>query len=34
MLEAGRRFVAAGAAFERPIMNYDVLWRFGDPALI
>ncbi len=29
MLDAGKRFAAAGAAFERPIMNYASLWRFG-----
>jgi hypothetical protein len=29
MLDAGKRFVAAGATFERPIMNYASLWRFG-----
>ncbi|HMI19922.1 MAG TPA: hypothetical protein VK533_10285 [Sphingomonas sp.] len=29
MLDAGKRFAAAGAAFERPIMNYATLWRFG-----
>lgn len=29
MLEAGKRFAAAGARFERPVMNYATLWRFG-----
>ncbi len=29
MIDAGKQFVAAGATFERPIMNYDILWRFG-----
>jgi hypothetical protein len=29
MLDAGKRFAAAGATFERPIMNYATLWRFG-----
>ena len=29
MLDAGKRFAAAGAAFERPVMNYAALWRFG-----
>ena len=29
MLEAGKRFTAAGARFERPIMNHRVLWEFG-----
>lgn len=29
MLEAGKRFVAEGATFERPIMNHASLWRFG-----
>ena len=29
MLEQGKRFVAEGATFERPIMNYTALWRFG-----
>jgi hypothetical protein len=26
MLDLGKPFVAAGATFERPIMNYDTLW--------
>lgn len=29
MLGLGRRFAAEGTAFERPIMNYATLWRFG-----
>lgn len=29
MLALGRRFAAEGATFERPIMNYATLWRFG-----
>ena len=29
MLDAGKRFAAAGARFERPIMNYATMWRFG-----
>ena len=28
MLEAGKQFAAAGATFERPIMNYATLWHF------
>ena len=32
MLDAGKRFVAAGATFERPIMHYTALWRFGQLA--
>ncbi|TSE05923.1 hypothetical protein C1D09_021580 [Mesorhizobium intechi] len=32
MLDAGKRFVAAGARFERPIMHYSSLWRFGPLA--
>src|SRR3569833_2893247 len=32
MLALGREFVAAGAQFERPVMNYGLLWRFGDLA--
>jgi hypothetical protein len=32
MLDAGKRFVAEGATFERPIMNYAKLWRFGTLA--
>ncbi|UVK55956.1 hypothetical protein DBIPINDM_002530 [Mesorhizobium sp. AR02] len=32
MLDAGKRFVAAGATFERPIMHYTSLWRFGQLA--
>ena len=31
MLALGREFVAAGAQFERPVMNHDLLWRFGQP---
>ena len=34
MLEAGKRFAAAGARFERPIMNHRVLWEFGKARLI
>ena len=33
MLEAGKRFAAAGAQFERPIMNHQVIWEFGDARL-
>jgi hypothetical protein len=33
MLEAGKRFTAAGARFERPIMNHTILWEFGDARL-
>ena len=29
MLDAGKRFAAEGAKFERPIMNYATIWRFG-----
>jgi len=29
MLDLGRQFVAEGARFERPIMNYVTLWRIG-----
>lgn len=29
MLESGKRFVVAGARFDRPIMNHRVLWEFG-----
>lgn len=32
MLDAGKRFVAEGATFERPIMNYATLWRVGTLA--
>ena len=32
MLDAGKRFVAEGATFERPIMHYTSLWRFGQLA--
>lgn len=32
MLDAGKRFVAEGATFERPIMHYASLWRFGQLA--
>jgi hypothetical protein len=29
MLDEGKRFVAEGATFERPIINSATLWRFG-----
>ncbi|HUN42081.1 MAG TPA: hypothetical protein VMU81_17475 [Acetobacteraceae bacterium] len=29
MLDSGRQFTAAGARFERPIINYACLWEFG-----
>ena len=29
MLDEGKRFVAEGARFERPIINAGSLWRFG-----
>ena len=29
MLDAGKRFVAEGARFDRPIINSTTLWRFG-----
>ncbi|WP_158924147.1 hypothetical protein [Acidisphaera sp. S103] len=29
MLDAGKRFVAEGATFQRPIMHYTSLWHFG-----
>ena len=29
MIESGKRFAAAGARFDRPIMNYATLWKFG-----
>jgi hypothetical protein len=29
MLDAGKEFIAKGATFERPIMNYATLWQFG-----
>jgi hypothetical protein len=32
MLELGKRFLEAGASFERPIMNYGTLWQLGDTA--
>ena len=32
MLDSGKRFAAEGATFERPIMNYATLWRFGASA--
>lgn len=31
MLDLGKAFVARGAVFERPIMNYETLWRL-EPA--
>ena len=33
MLEAGKQFVAAGARFDRPIMNHTVLWEFGNARI-
>ena len=32
MLDEGKRWVAEGATFERPIMNYASLWRCGPRA--
>jgi hypothetical protein len=32
MLDLGRVFTAEGAVFERPILHYGMLWRFGDLA--
>ena len=29
MLDSGKEFVAKGATFERPIMNYATLWQLG-----
>jgi hypothetical protein len=29
MLDLGKEFVAKGATFERPIMNYATLWQLG-----
>jgi hypothetical protein len=29
MLDLGKEFVAKGAIFERPIMNYTTLWQIG-----
>ena len=29
MLDSGKQFAAAGARFERPIINYAGLWEFG-----
>ena len=29
MLDLGKHFVAAGARFDRPIMNHSILWEFG-----
>jgi hypothetical protein len=33
MLDLGRVFVAKGATFERPIMNYDTLWRLAPDSI-
>jgi hypothetical protein len=30
MLELGKAFVARGATFERPMMNYSTLWQLKD----
>src|ERR1700760_3666407 len=32
MLDLGKQFIAKGATFERPIMNYATLWQI-EPAL-
>lgn len=32
MLDLGREFVAKGAIFERPVMNYATLWQIGSAA--
>jgi hypothetical protein len=29
MLDLGKEFVAKGAVFERPVMNYTMLWQLG-----
>jgi hypothetical protein len=29
MLDLAKRFAAEGARFDRPIMNYTILWKFG-----
>jgi hypothetical protein len=34
MLELGKRFLDAGANFERPIMNYGTLWQLGDEVAV
>ena len=31
MLDAGKEFIARGATFERPIMNYTTLWQLQPP---
>jgi len=33
MLDLAKRFAAAGARFDRPIMNHSVLWEFGDARI-
>jgi len=30
MLDLGKRFLDAGATFERPIMNYGTLWQLAN----
>ena len=32
MLDLGKRFLDAGATFERPIMNYATLWHIGNAS--
>jgi hypothetical protein len=32
MLDLGKRFLDAGATFERPIMNYATLWDIGNAS--
>jgi hypothetical protein len=32
MLDSGKEFVAKGATFERPIMNYMPLWQLQPPS--
>jgi hypothetical protein len=32
MLDLGKPFIAKGATFERPIMNYDTLWQLKGSA--
>jgi hypothetical protein len=32
MLDLGKEYVARGATFERPIMNYATLWQLGPKA--
>lgn len=34
MLDLGKAFIAKGATFERPIMNYETLWQLEGSSAV